>query len=324
MTSGDHYYLEGLRHSDMVKQLDEIRGEDYDLADWDEQLKRTAHAQDTRKNWDGITVRNYPPTTARSAPQSETIPNEHEFLPGMSTQEMYPIEHDDHNISRQLVEHVDRLSRMAARRPTADYHVRVRPRGGTAGWSADLVHTPTNKKVGELDWRKDDGYVDNLEVEVGHRHMTNYFTTQAWNHARTKGQLGPAASDMLSPFSEKILKKYNPDSADFKKFQKEKDAQCPSCRNNPGLAVLTPHPTNGGRHVEYSVPELHVDTVPNTESKNLDYRTDAEHRFDLNGVTDQTQIRNPETGKTHTWFHLEVRCPNCHGSGLSLHGQVYY
>lgn len=319
MTAEDHNYLEGLRHADMQKQLAEIRG---DTDDWDEQLKRTAHAQDTQKNWDGITVDNFPPTTARSQPHHEIISDEHEFLPGMSSHEMYPIPHDDHNISRQLVEHVDKLSRMSARRPPTDYVVSVRERHYST-W-ADLIHKPTGMIVGELTWQKGDGYVDNLEVEVGHRHMTNYLATQAWNYARAKGEYGPAASHLLSPFSEKILKKYNPDSADFKKFKKEKDAQCPSCRDNPGLAVLTPRPTNGGRHVEYSVPELHVDTIPNTRDEYLRFDRTSAHRFEVNGVNDRTEIRNPDTGSTHLWDHLEVRCPNCNGSGLSDTGRNYY
>jgi hypothetical protein len=324
MMSEDHNYLEGLRHADMQKQIQEIRGDDHGLAGWEEELRRAAHAQDTRKNWQGITVDepgSNNGTGSKINARRETIPDENEFLPGMSSQEMYPIEHDDHNISKQLVEHVNKLSLMSARRPPADYRVRIisDPNGLVA--RSRLIHTPTNTSVGELDWHKDDGFVNNLEVDEGHRHMTNYFATQAWNHARSKGWYGPASSYSLSPFSEKIVKKYNPDSADFKKFRTEKDAQCPSCRDNPGLAVLTPHPINGGRHVEYNVPGLHVALVPNTEDEHLNFDRTSAHRFDVNGVNDQTEIRNPDTGRTHLWDHLEIRCPNCDGSGLSEQGR---
>jgi hypothetical protein len=329
MMSEDHNYLEGLRHADMQKQLKEVQGDDYEQVGVDERLRRNAASADTQKNWSGITMDEpglddgikyrIPQRVGR-----ETIPDEHEFLPGMSSHEMYPIPHDDHNISKQLVEHVNRLSRMSARRPPTDYHVRIVSNPKASTTRSRLIHTPTNTVVGELDWHNDDGFVNNLEVDVGHRHMTNYFATQGWNHSRAKGHYGPATSDTLSPFSEKIVKKYNPDSADFKKFKREKDAQCPSCRDNPGLAVLTPRPTNGGKSVEYSVPELHVDTIPNTRDSYLHFDRTSAHRFEINGVNDRTEIRNPDTGSTHLWDHLEVRCPNCDGSGLSDTARNYY
>jgi hypothetical protein len=316
MMSEDHNYLEGLRHADMQKQLKEVQGDDYEQVGVDERLRRNAASADTQKNWSGITTQNNVFAMVRSNTY-EKIPDEHEFLPGMSSHEMYPLEHDDHNISKQLVGHVDKLSRMAARRPPTDYHVKVED---ASHWArAKLIHTPTGSVVGDLEWHKEDGFVNNLEVEVGHRHMTNYFATQAWNHSRSKGKYGPAASDMLSPFSEKIVNKYNPNSADFKKFKSMKDAECPSCRDNPGLAVLTPRATNEGRHVEYSVPELHVKTIPNTGDAHLTFDRTALGNAEL---VDATEIRNPDTGRTHLWDHLEIRCPNCDGSGLSAQGRM--
>ena len=315
-------YLEGLRDEDKAKQIAEagfvnLSGNIHE--DSIKELRALKRTHDTMDNWSGITPSRREPEPLSLEERllgpikpTKQIPNESEFLPGMSTQEMHPIKHDDYHVSKQLVEHVNKLSTMSARRQPTDYHVET---GGPSYVNtANLIHTPTGKEVGRVEW-KDDGYVNNLAVDVGHRHMTNYLVTQAWNHSRTKGEAGPASSDLLSPFSEKIVRKYNRDSQGFRTFEANKAERCSGCGGD-GEVRLSATPSEDGRHVRYSEPSGTVgEYVSNTPEGRERFTRTVSHLY---GVTHQSGgigALNPQTGTSHWWHDYHITCPTCAGSG---------
>ena len=257
----------------------------------------------------------------------KSVPNEGDYLPGMTSREMYPVVHRNENVGTQLIEHVNKLSRISERRPSKDYRTIVRPGLTDGGTKLSLYHIPSNDVVGDVAWKGDTGHVEWLGVDHGHRHMTNYLVTQAWNHARANGEFGPASSLELSPDSRKLMAKYNPDSSDYRRTQglDPNTVECPTCEGT-GLGIMHPKSLDGGRTIQYHYSDgsgrVNFPEVPNTEAGRgvgIGYALQAEPGAHTMGHFDNSNaFLHPESGNSHYWPDVSHLCRNCGGAGTKL------
>jgi hypothetical protein len=321
MNPENENYLKGLRDEDKEKHLNEVHRS---LFDHNEAASWVEAALATRHNWEGITPS--PPHEGFSRPELPPgVPNENEFISGLRSRELYPIKTNEHNISKQLVQNIDKISSIVDRRPPSDYHVRVSD--GPLGSRAVLVHTPdrsmSHEVVGEVKWENHGGHVDWLGVDEGHRHMTNYLMTQAWNHSRSRGSVGPAASDSLSPYSEKIARKYNPEAREYKRYLHDNEKArnstnnvCTACSGD-GLTHISPHSTDNGHTVQYRYPNGDRVNMPEQENTREGQVRGLTYIGRMFGgqPTYGDNIHNPTTGESFHWTSHEIECRNCNGQG---------
>lgn len=320
----DEDYLEGLRESDKQDALSPL-WEKGDLDGWDA----------TRSNWMGITPRiedPYAKNYRSTKSEIPTIPNEGDFIHELSSRALYPIHPDGHNVSKQLADSVDKLSAISARRPPKDYHVKVVDNSNLA--IATLMHTPTNEVVGQVKWfPQKSGHVDWLGVDEGHRHMTNYLITQAWNHSRAKGEVGPAAARTLSPFSEKIMRNLNPSAEEYQQHLADRKAleepsavtrECGTC-NGDGTVAIHPHSADHGETVFYR--DQHGNRigsllrVENNHEGRVLSRSNIRTAIGDSEVGYGREIRNERTGESFLWPRHNIECPSCGGSGRRQSGR---
>lgn len=315
----DEEYLEGMREADRQKSLSEAL---VSSSSSEEGLDNWNH---TLNNWAAITPSSRAPINDLEYHQ---VPHEGDFLPGMNSREMHPVTQRNENVGTQLIEHVNRLSSMSERRPPKDYRVIARPGLTTSDETKlSLYHMPSKTAVGDVAWDNKTGHVNWLGVDYGHRHMTNYLVTQAWNHARTRGELGPASSGELSPFSEKLMAKYNPDSADYRRRQAldPNTTECPSCEGG-GLEVMRPVSLDKGRTIQYHYSDgsgrVNIPEAPNTAAgreMGISMALSAEPGARTMGHFDSSNaFLHPESGSSHYWPDISHFCRNCGGTGRKL------
>lgn len=314
----DEDYLEGLREEDHRKAVAQAR------ANWVEGIGHPDDWGATEQNWENITPQTEPHPRGAGGQRtfrytSRLLGNERDYLQGMSSLELAPdIKPNNKNVSQQLVEHVNALSSLSARRPPKDYAVYSR-NNHYGDYSARLIHTPTQTEVGSAVWSGHDGHVAWLGVDEGHRHMTNYLVSQAWNDARIKGHYGPSASDSLTPFSERVMRRHNPGAQEYKQFLSRggNSEPCAVCRGD-GVVPIYPHSSDNGETVHYRYSDGSRfpwgGSRPNTtEGKS------ASRDFLGRGVGGEEiygkDILNERTGDSHHWFARNIQCDRCNGTG---------
>lgn len=183
-----------------------------------------------RKNWLGG-------VDWSSADPNEIIKKEH------------PLNPDNHNVGQQFIHIVEPMFDKLRDRPvTQGQHVQgysVHTTDVTDGSGAHLFYG--KRHVGSTHWDPETGRVHNLDVDEGHRHMTGKLLQEAWDYSRKNGKYGPAASNELTSYSEKLVNKYNPESEDFKTFKTDRDSIVERLRDyRPGPSVILMRgPENG-------------------------------------------------------------------------------
>jgi hypothetical protein len=323
MTREDENRLEGLRDADKKAAIED---------------SRTRHgltaSMYTRENWnsmDGPSTRfdqeEHYNELKKKALEKSSIPNEGDYLPGMTSREMYPVVQRNENVGTQFIEHVNKISRRSELRPSKDYTTILRPGLTDEGTKMSLYHIPSNDVVGDVAWKSATGHVEWLGVEHGHRHMTSYLVAQAWNHARTKGELGPASSAELSPDSRKIMAKYNPDSSDYRRNQglDPNTVECPTCEGT-GHGIMHPVSRDEGRTVQYHYSDgsgrVNIPEAPNTEAgrkMGIGYALQEEPGAHTMGHFDNSNaFLHPESGSSHYWPDISHFCRNCGGTGSKM------
>jgi hypothetical protein len=138
----------------------------------------------------------------------------------------HPIHADDANIGQQFINRIEPIFSKQRRRPLShgDYSVHLvrAPREQYGDdYMMKLAHKGT--EVGSVSWDGNDGHVNGLDVNVGHRHMTTKLLQEAWDVSRTRGHAGPAAAEELSDYSGKIMKKFNPEAYEYKQSTYARD-----------------------------------------------------------------------------------------------------
>jgi hypothetical protein len=150
--------------------------------------------------------------------------------------ESHPIKTDDNNVGPQFVGVATRLMDAQRNRPVTrdlnvngySVHNKATSRRWQNGYSRFTLHHK-NQEVGEVRWDDDTGEVGYLGVKEGHRHMTSKLLQEAWDYSRKRGHQGPASSNDLTSYSEKIVEKYNPESRGFVRFKGSEE--CGECGN---------------------------------------------------------------------------------------------
>lgn len=131
----------------------------------------------------------------------------------------HPIHPNDENVGQQFINRIEPIFSKLRRRPLShgDYSVHLvrAPRDRHDDYyMMKLAHKGT--EIGSVSWSGDDGHVEALDVNLGHRHMTTKLLQEAWDVSRTQGHVGPAASGELSDYSGKIMKKFNPEAYEYR------------------------------------------------------------------------------------------------------------
>jgi hypothetical protein len=140
----------------------------------------------------------------------------------------HPIElngEHDKNISEPFIQKSTRLFNAMRKRPLPDdYHFtqeETHDQGAVDGRALNLYHRGLpvlnvrwDTRTGHTNWLGPIGAGNSSPNE--HRHMTLKLLQEAWDISRRNNEYGPAASDNLSKFSGKILKKYNPNAEEYR------------------------------------------------------------------------------------------------------------
>lgn len=134
------------------------------------------------------------------------------------------------NIGQQFLDRVQPMFAKLRKRPVGHepwkdegYSVIVRDHS-TSTFNPEM-HTAllyhNGETVGDTTWHPESGFVKMLEVDPGHTHMTAKLLQEAWDHATSRGQVGPAWSHDLNKSSSRLMAKFNPESEGYKRYTRD-------------------------------------------------------------------------------------------------------